>query len=160
MVIKKYWWVGIAFLGFASVMGAYALEKFGQWPACRLCHIERWILGLMGLLALTRLAFCGHQPSRNGFSLMMVLISGIGSCVSVYHTAIQFQWIALPHFCQLSDADTYAQFMALPTATCDQWTLTFLGLPAPLYLIFLFSMISFLTGFFNSQKPKGTSKKR
>ncbi len=141
-------------------VGAWAigqgLEYGGQWPACRLCHIERWIFLIMGLFSFCTLMLqrWGQASLCRGFSKMVIGIMVIGACVSAYHTAIQFHLISLPNFCSIPDAGTVERFMALPTATCAQWTMTFLYIPVPLYLIFFFSVLALITRSTTRQRPK------
>ena len=147
-MLKKYWWHMTALVGIGAWAFGQGLEVFGQWPACRLCHIERWLFLLMGILGLGRLFFSKMHGAirwekRCAWAAMSTMI--IGASVAAYHTAIQFHWIGLPEFCQLPDADTFHQFMALPTARCDQWTMTFLRLPMPVYLFFLWLAMACMT---------------
>jgi len=147
-MIRKYWWIGIAMMGLMAWSIAQGLEFFGQWPACRLCHIERWIFLTLGILGLGHVIFSKIYGAACWEKMMgwgIMLATGIGAGVAGYHTAIQFHWIALPTFCQLPDADTFQHFMALPTATCDQWTMTFLFLPVPVYLFFLWMGMTYMT---------------
>jgi disulfide bond formation protein DsbB len=156
MFVKKYWWPYMTALGLGAWAIGQGLEYFGQWPACRLCHIERWIFLVMGIFSASTLMLqrSGQSSLYRGFSKIVMSIAAVGTCVAGYHSAIQFKLIALPKFCRIPDADTFDSFMALPSATCDQWTMTFLSLPMPLYLIFLFMGIGLVTHQITKQKPK------
>lgn len=148
MRIRKYWWAIVAFMGFSAFAVAHILEVYGQWPACRLCHIERKIFLVMGAMALLRIILthvCSSKSWGKFLGSSITITSVLGAVTAAYHTSIQFHWIGLPTFCRLPEADTFDQFMALPTATCDQWTMTFLSLPAPLYLFFLWTGVAYLT---------------
>lgn len=161
MEIKKYWWAGVAFLGSFAWLVGQGLEVYGKWPACRLCHVERWIFLAMGLMAFLRIFMKVLRRSKGWSNFLgggVILLCLMGSGVAGYHTALQFHWIALPSFCQLPTADTLEQFMALPSATCDQWTLSFLYLPLPLYLCVGWLVLALGSARFLKSPPRGPSR--
>ncbi len=153
----SYWWIGVCVVGLSAWAGAEMLEVIGKWPACRLCHIERLIFLVMGLLSALRIG-AKKWESLLGSTLTTFLswsvigTSILGSLISLYHTAIQFHWIALPSFCKIPKTGTFEQFMALPSATCDEWTLSFLFIPMPVYLFFLFENIAIYSWYFSRVK--------
>lgn len=156
-MLLSYWWIGVCVLGLSAWAGAEMLEVIGKWPACRLCHVERLIFLVMGVLSGLRIGAKKWQSTVGSTMTTVLTWSVIGTCmigflISIYHTAIQFHWIALPSFCEIPKAGTFEQFMALPSATCDQWTLTFLFIPMPVYLIFLFENIAFYSWYFSRVK--------
>ena len=148
--LPHYWWFFVCIIGLSAWAIAEMLEVFGKWPACRLCHIERLIfLTLSGLATLRIIAKKWVNVFgpflKNILSWSVIGTSLVGCLTALYHSAIQFHWIALPSFCALPKTETFEQFMALPTATCDQWTLSFLFLPMPVYLVALFLCISLVS---------------
>jgi len=118
----------IAFVGITGGLFGYALEHWGQWPACILCHVERIILLAWAVCALVSLRW-----SALLWGVHAVQMVGIGT--ATYHALLQFRVLAAPAFCHLSAATSFHDFMMQPTAACQEWTLTFLGLPAPVYLV-------------------------
>jgi|LauGreDrversion4_2_1035121.scaffolds.fasta_scaffold10047_4 disulfide bond formation protein DsbB len=155
--VSRFWWVGVCAVGFLAWASAEMLEVFGNFPACRLCHIERFIFLTVGVLAFLYLVakkwvHFVKPVTTCILSWAVIAASALGFLISLYHSAIQFHLVALPSFCTLPKTGTFEQFMALPSATCDQWTLSFLFLPMPVYLVFLFLFIAGLTWHFSRTK--------
>lgn len=132
-------------LGIGGFIVAQALELYGPFPGCRLCHLERWILltgGWFSFLAWVWWPF--HFARFMGYFTFLAWI--IGSGTGLYHAGIQYGWIPLPSFCKVQDADSLDQFLSMPTITCNQRTLDFFSVPAALYLgisLLLFGWICF-----------------
>ena len=155
--VSRFWWAGVCAVGFLAWASAEMLEVFGNFPACRLCHIERFIFLVMGGLAGLRLVAKTLEHLVRPITTCILSWAVMGTSVmgfltTLYHSAIQFHLIALPAFCTLPKTGTFEQFMALPSATCDQWTLSFLFLPIPVYLVFLFLAIAVLSWHFSRTK--------
>jgi disulfide bond formation protein DsbB len=155
--VSRFWWAGVGAVGFLAWASAEILEVFWKFPACRLCHVERFIFLVMGGLSGLRLLAKRWEHLIRPVTTCILSWSIIGTSIigfltTLYHSAIQFHLIALPAFCTLPKAGTFEQFMALPSATCDQWTLTFLFLPMPVYLVFLFLAIALLSWHFSRTK--------
>lgn len=108
----------------------FAVEYWGHWPSCILCHIERWILLIWGGSALLSL-----RCRRNLWALWILSI--VGWAVALYHTMLQFRLFQVPAFCQIKQTSSFQEFMSQPTAACQEWTLSMFGLPAPFYLMLM-----------------------
>lgn len=155
--VSRFWWASVCAIGFLAWASAEMLEVFGKFPACRLCHVERFIFLTMGGLAFLYLVAKKWEHlvkpvTTHILSWAVIGASAMGFLTALYHSAIQFHLVALPAFCMLPKAGTFEQFMALPSATCDQWTLSFLFLPMPVYLVFLFLAIAGLSWHFSGTK--------
>ncbi len=117
---------------------AWMLEHLGSFPACRLCHMERLLCLLAGLASASTTWFFLCQGSRAGVSRLLgwctcaVLLLGGG--VALYHVGIQYQLWSAPGFCRLQNADSLADFLSLPSAECQQWTLVIGGIPGSVYV--------------------------
>jgi disulfide bond formation protein DsbB len=124
--------------GFA--LGVF-LEHYGNFPACRLCHVERLILLCGGITCFLSWI---KWPTRMGNTLLF--LTGIqwiiGGLISLYHTGIQYGLLAVPHFCSVQEGSSLDEFLSRPSASCDQRTLDFLGIPACLYLVIVFSVFA------------------
>lgn len=120
-------------LGIGGFIVGMLLEHYGQFPACQLCHIERWILLIGGMTSLSAWTW---WPQGGGYiaGVLTGLVWGIGSAVGFYHAGIQYRLFDLPSFCKIQEGATLMDFLSKPSASCEQRSLDIFSIPASLYI--------------------------
>jgi disulfide bond formation protein DsbB len=143
----------MALMGIGGFFLGLILEHYGNFPACRLCHIERLFLLSGGMTCFFSWIWWSHKMGKT-FSFLTSIQWVVGSLVSLYHTAIQYGLLAVPHFCNVQEASSLDEFMSRPSASCDQRTLDFLGIPACLYLTVIFMICALFCLLIVREKPR------
>ncbi len=140
-------WLTVLFsIGCFGLFGAsMALEVWGGISSCVLCKVERFFfLGGGTFAGLT--CFMGDKKLLFSLKLLSVVWFG-GAGVALYHTAIQQHWVAAPGFCRVQEPagetieEMAENLLKLRHIPCDQITLSLGGIPAPIYLIFLMTIL-------------------
>lgn len=131
----------MSLVGIGGFIIGLTLEHYGNFPACRLCHVERLLLLSGGLTCFLSWLIWPSKMGRT-FSFLTAIQWMVGAIISLYHTGIQYGLLAVPHFCNVQEASSLDEFLSRPSASCDQRTLDFLGVPACLYLILIFMAFS------------------
>lgn len=135
-----------ALISFLLGIGGY-IGEFYQ-AGCPLCHIQRIMFVGGGFL----FYFLSKHPS-----LIRCFFTGLyflgGTCVGLYHTAIQWKWVPEPFFCQVSlDAISLTLEDTPLVPSCQVTAGTFLGFPLSLWTAG--AMIMFCILAFTSFRPK------
>jgi disulfide bond formation protein DsbB len=123
--------------------GLCALELLEHFPACILCHVERWIFLAGGIASFFAGLWWPRFSSKLACGVACFTWLG-GSAVALYHSAIQFHLLPLPHFCTIQEADSLDSFLKTSSISCDQRSLELFGIPVPLYLAALFTVYALL----------------
>lgn len=122
----------------ATALASYGMALWGQFPACRLCHIQRMIV--LCLAGSTGICLCiknkGYLLRFFSYGIMMLWV--IGAVTSLYHVGIQYHLLSMPQFCIVDNASTLDALLMAPHASCNQRTLDIGGIPASVYLFFMF----------------------
>jgi disulfide bond formation protein DsbB len=151
-LITPFWiLLGMTGMGVGAFFLGSLLENYGNFPACILCHVERWIFLLGGVLAFLTWIW---RKAKGGVWLcaLLSLVWCVGSGIGFYHAAIQYHFLEKPSFCHVKEVEgdsldsQLANFLAEPKASCDQRTLDIFSIPASLY-IGVTLLISGIVGF-------------
>ncbi|MGL5784327.1 MAG: disulfide bond formation protein B [Alphaproteobacteria bacterium] len=133
-------------IGCFGLFGAsIALEVWGEFSSCVLCKVERFFFLGGGMFAgLT--CFMGDRKLLLSLKFLSVVWFG-GAGVALYHTAVQQHWVEIPSFCRVQEPagetveEMAENLLKLRHIPCDQITLSLGGIPAPVYLIFLMTIL-------------------
>jgi disulfide bond formation protein DsbB len=123
--------LGVIALSMAA--GTQVLETFFGYQGCFLCHVERGILFLAGILALYN------------FKSWWSGLAWISGCaVTLYHIGVQQKWLSVASFCRVysphgDTVDAQMQdFLSHASISCDQVTLRIFGISAVIFLYLFF----------------------
>ena len=145
-IIKRWvtpFWILLSMTGMG--VGAFligtVLEVYGHFPACILCHTERFLFLIGG--AISFLTWIWRKEILGQLlCIALGLVWSVGSGVGFYHAGIQYHLFDKPSFCHVQEVagdsldSQLANFLAEPSASCDQRTLDIFSIPASLYIGF------------------------
>lgn len=142
--------LGFAVLGAGLIAAGLILQYGFNMQPCHLCWWQRY--GHWAMLVLGLLGLCGVLPRKilwGGLLLAILWSGGVG----VYHTAVQYHWVAAPAGCSSAQplSQNPADFMAAlkkpnTLVPCDQVARVF-GLPISLWNVFAMAFCLMLWGF-------------
>ena len=125
-----------SFLCLMLCLFSFCAEYIFGIIGCRLCHIERGLFFIGGVISFFGIFLYKHHKnwSYRLWYWGMVLFWILCFAVCAYHVGLQYHLFHVPQFCSVQISQSIEEFMKHQPISCDQKSLVIFSLPAPVYL--------------------------